>query len=187
MKFEQCINVEMIGEQIRFCRFRPFELHHRIEVSSFRNRSHNETFFSLFRLIAVADISCDVNGSIEFLEKTTSIEHPFFQYEPVSGQVTDRIDNEGITVMGVDILPTELARESSEHFGDALLPLLRKVIQRENQNFILPIEFERACIAEAGELTSRYEYITAFMRKATKEVAEHPASYSILISLEVSE
>ena len=30
--------------------------------------------------------------------------------------------------MGVDILPTELSVESSKHFGEALMPLLRQLI-----------------------------------------------------------
>ena len=30
--------------------------------------------------------------------------------------------------MGVDILPTELSVESSNHFGEALMPLLRQLI-----------------------------------------------------------
>jgi hypothetical protein len=30
--------------------------------------------------------------------------------------------------MGVDILPTELSVESSKHFGESLLPLLKQLI-----------------------------------------------------------
>ena len=33
-----------------------------------------------------------------------------------------------MAVMGVDILPTELSVESSKHFGEALLPLLKQLI-----------------------------------------------------------
>jgi hypothetical protein len=37
----------------------------------------------------VSDISCDVNGSIEF-QRPTSIERPFFQYDPINqGEVSD--------------------------------------------------------------------------------------------------
>lgn len=77
----------------------------------------------------VADISCDVNGSIEFLERTTNIDRPYFQYDPiVKSEVTESISSDGVTVMGVDILPTELPRESSAFFGDALLPVLENYI-----------------------------------------------------------
>lgn len=80
------------------------------------------------RLYAVGDISCDVNGSIEFLEKTTSIDKPFFSWNPTTKEVSDEISNDGIAVMGVDILPTEIAVESSNHFGEALMPLLKQLI-----------------------------------------------------------
>ncbi len=74
----------------------------------------------------VSDISCDVHGSIEFLERTTSIEKPFFQYDPITGrEISDGIGNIGVTVMGVDILPTEFPRESSEHFGNAVVGVVK--------------------------------------------------------------
>ena len=40
----------------------------------------------------------------------------------------DEIADDTVAVMGVDILPTELSVESSQHFGDALLPLLKQMI-----------------------------------------------------------
>lgn len=65
-------------------------------------------FTLIVRLFAVGDISCDVGGSIAFLEKTTSIDKPFFSWNPTTNEVSDEISDEGIAVMGVDILPTEL-------------------------------------------------------------------------------
>lgn len=77
----------------------------------------------------VSDISCDLKGAIEFLERTTTIERPYFQYDPIlQKEVADEISEAGITVMGVDILPTELARESTEHFGDAVSGVLEETI-----------------------------------------------------------
>jgi hypothetical protein len=77
----------------------------------------------------VADISCDVNGSVEMLERTTNIDSPYFQYDPiVKREVSGSISSDGVTVMGVDILPTELPRESSIYFGGKLLPVLEKLI-----------------------------------------------------------
>ena len=165
-----------------------------------------------FRLIAIADISCDINGSIEFLDKATSIDHPFFHYNPLNGIVSDHFETSGrfyknndktISVMGVDILPAELARESSEHFGNALLPLLTKINigSSANNNIAptLPPELELACIAEGGQLKPRYGYLATFLARAatTVEVApftrrDDPPSdsangllkYSSLISLE---
>jgi alpha-aminoadipic semialdehyde synthase len=41
------------------------------------------------RLIGVADISCDVEGSVEFLKKTTTIDNPLFLYDVKNRKVHD--------------------------------------------------------------------------------------------------
>ena len=53
------------------------------------------------RLKVVSDISCDINGSIEFLDRTCTIANPFFQYNPLTREeVCAGIGDKGITVMG---------------------------------------------------------------------------------------
>jgi alpha-aminoadipic semialdehyde synthase len=84
--------------------------------------------YTIFSLFAVGDISCDVGGSIEFLQRTTTIDKPFFSWNPVTDIVTDEISDGTVAIMGIDILPTELSVESSKHFGDALVPLLEQLI-----------------------------------------------------------
>mmetsp|Transcript_24519 Transcript_24519/g.37783 ORF Transcript_24519/g.37783 Transcript_24519/m.37783 type:complete len:1096 (+) Transcript_24519:358-3645(+) len=135
------------------------------------------------RLYVVADISCDVNGAVEFLERTTTIEHPYFHYDPISKEVAEDIRDDGVTVCGVDILPTEIARESSTHFGNALLPVLEDLIcsthveEGSNQTLsttavpfqesiaYLPVELRNACIALQGSLTPEFKYIEALMHR----------------------
>jgi alpha-aminoadipic semialdehyde synthase len=85
----------------------------------------------------VSDISCDVNGSVEFLERSTTIDRPCFQYDPLRGkEVSNTIEGHGITMMGVDILPTELPIESSTHFGNAVKDVLDEcaVVKKEYQD-----------------------------------------------------
>jgi hypothetical protein len=83
-----------------------------------------------FRLMVVSDISCDVHGSIAFLERSTTIDRPCYQYDPIAGhEVSDTIQDYGVTVMGVDILPSELPLESSNHFGNAVQDLLQELVQ----------------------------------------------------------
>jgi hypothetical protein len=70
----------------------------------------------------------------QFLERTTTIDQPFFTYDPLSGRINGGFEN-GITILGVDILPTELPRESSAHFGDALLGIVRELLAaKESQD-----------------------------------------------------
>lgn len=94
----------------------------------------------LVSLFAIGDISCDVNGSIEFLEHTTTIDKPFFSWNPITNKELDEFTKDSVAVMGVDILPTELSVESSKHFGDALLPLLRQLIENKGNFETLPPE-----------------------------------------------
>jgi alpha-aminoadipic semialdehyde synthase len=65
------------------------------------------------------------------LEHTTTIDKPFFSWKPLTNEVTDEITNDGVAVMGVDILPTEISAESSEHFSESLLPLLKQLITND--------------------------------------------------------
>eukprot|EP00804_Cyclotella_cryptica_P020809 CCRYP_019250-RD/>CCRYP_019250-RD protein AED:0.09 eAED:0.09 QI:158/0.81/0.91/1/0.90/0.91/12/496/1041 len=139
----------------------------------YENGSNNR---HVVRLYVLGDISCDIEGSIEFLEKTTSIDKPFFSWNPTTNEVSDDISDEGIAVMGVDILPTELSVESSKHFGNALMPLLKRLISagftKEDDVYEkLPSELANACITQNGSLTPNFKYIEALMNRARTSAA----------------
>lgn len=38
------------------------------------------------RLLSIADISCDLGGSLEFMSRASKIDEPWFMYDPKSGQ-----------------------------------------------------------------------------------------------------
>ena len=65
-------------------------------------------------LLALADISCDIGGSVEFMSKSTSVESPYYHYDPLTDTVSDTVMKEGVAISAVDILPSELPRESSQ-------------------------------------------------------------------------
>ncbi|MCO5561188.1 hypothetical protein L7F22_014809 [Adiantum nelumboides] len=110
------------------------------------------------RLIGVADITCDIGGSIEFVNRTTSSEKPFYRYDPLLNVYSDDMSGNGVFVLATDNLPTELAKEATNHFGDALLPFLPNMVRAAYLSGLLrPIE--QACIAHKGQLTSLYDYI----------------------------
>lgn len=119
------------------------------------------------RLQVVADISCDVGGSIEFLHRTRSIEWPFYKDDPRQGnEIIDDVSGCGVTVSGVTILPSELPKDSSEHFGDTLLPIVRQIIQNSEGDTAgrsagclacFPPALSRACIASEGELSHGFK------------------------------
>lgn len=47
--------------------------------------------------------------------------------------MTNDITDDGITVLGVDILPSEVPRESSEHFGYAVTRVIEELVQAKTQ------------------------------------------------------
>ena len=58
-------------------------------------------------------------------------------------------------MMGLDILPSEVSREASQHFGDAFLPFVQPLLDSdaglplERQG--LPLELSHACIATSDD------------------------------------
>lgn len=118
------------------------------------------------KLIGIGDISCDVHGSIEFLEHTTEVEKPFYLYDPVARQARSdgSLDGNGVMMMGVDILPSELPLDSSMYFGDRLVPFVKELLSSdplqpiEEQATMIP-ELKGACITMNGSLTPNYQYI----------------------------
>ncbi|KAL3698775.1 hypothetical protein R1sor_012851 [Riccia sorocarpa] len=124
------------------------------------------------RFLGVADITCDIGGSIECLHQATCIEHPFFRYDPSSDTYHDDMEGEGIIILAVDCLPTEFAKEATNHFGDVLLPFISNMAHAQTPDDMLhPIR--RACIAHNGQLTPLYEYIQVL--RGAAETKNSPA------------
>ncbi|KAL0891443.1 hypothetical protein Bca101_015426 [Brassica carinata] len=141
-------------------------------------------------LVGVCDITCDIGGSIEFVNRATSIDSPFFRFNPVNNSYYNDMDGDGVLCMAVDILPTEFAKEASQHFGDILSEFVGSLASM-TELADLPGHLMRACISYKGELTSLYEYIPR-MRKSVQEdvqdniangVVSNQRTYNILVSL----
>ena len=120
------------------------------------------------RLKVIGDISADVNGAIEFTEKTTSPDNPVFVYNPVTDTITDGYKGEGIVVMAVDNLPCELPKESSESFSDILFGFVPEIMSADFsapdfKSVALPDEIKKAVILYRGELTPAYAYINKYL------------------------
>ncbi len=112
------------------------------------------------RLRVIGDITCDIDGSVEITVKATSADNPVFVYETVSGAIRDGFAGRGPVVMAVDKLPTELPREASQFFGDALLPYVPSLatadFTKAYEELSLREDLRRAVIAHKGRLTPRF-------------------------------
>lgn len=120
------------------------------------------------KLKVIGDVTCDPDGSIEFTHKGTEIEDPVFVYDPVKRKPTMGFEGYGILVMAVDILPSELPRESSESFGKALEKFVPAIATADyNVDFEqleLPDEIKGAMILHKGKLTPKFKYIEEYLK-----------------------
>lgn len=123
----------------------------------------------LNNLIAIADLSCDINGSIEMTEKATPSDNPVFIYNPKSNTINDGFDGDGIALMTVDNLPAEIPVESSEWFSKSLMPLVPKLFEADYsksfEELDLSPELKNACVVYRGKLTPNFKYLEEFLDK----------------------
>jgi len=117
-------------------------------------------------LIAIGDITCDPNGSIEF-SKETWIDNPVYIYDPVKGAMRDGFEGDGIAVMAVTNLPCEFSADASEQFSKDLSPFLKKIVNADYKNDLnssgLPDEIKRGVIMWKGKFTKEFEYMKSFI------------------------
>ncbi|MDR0729245.1 MAG: hypothetical protein LBF19_03860 [Prevotellaceae bacterium] len=122
----------------------------------FRNTPHP-------KLTVVGDITCDPCGSIEFTHRATDVEHPIFIYNPLTRLPVTGFDGEGIAVMAVDILPSELPRDASNSFSELLeefvVPIAMADYTKPYEELPLPYPVKKAVIVLAGKLTPKYAYL----------------------------
>ncbi len=113
-----------------------------------------------FQLSIVADITCDIEGSIPSTKQPSTIDEPIYDYNPTDDTVEPAISDEGnITVMAVDNLPCELPRDASESFGNELLNnVLPNLLGSDSQNII-----KDATITKSGKLTEKYAYLQDYV------------------------
>jgi alpha-aminoadipic semialdehyde synthase len=127
------------------------------------------------RMFGICDVTCDFEGSIQFLTEFTSIDKPFYVYDPITGEKsyeTDKPTN-NILYQSVDHLPTELAFDASTHFAEKLSPFIENIalsdISKPFEEQGLCPEIKRAVITWNGALTPSFRYI-AELRAANESI-----------------
>jgi alpha-aminoadipic semialdehyde synthase len=119
-------------------------------------------------LMVIGDVTCDPGGSIECTYDCTLIEDPVFVYDPKTAKVTKGAGGEGILVMAVDILPSELPRESSEAFSSALAKYVAAIVRADYSKSFdeleLPAPMKRALILHNGEFTPDFQYMKEYLK-----------------------
>ncbi|RAU84451.1 NAD(P)-dependent oxidoreductase [Pontibacter arcticus] len=128
--------------------------------------TEEETREADFRINTIADITCDVDGSIPTTKRATTIPEPCFDYVRETGEIKAAFtDKENITVMAVDNLPCELPRNASRDFGRHLIDNVFPHLYNGDQDGVL----ERGTIARAGALTKPYTYLQDYADSVTDQ------------------
>ncbi len=112
-----------------------------------------------FALSVIADISCDIHGSVPTTVKTSNILEPVYDVDRNTGEAIEPFGSQtSISVMAIDNLPCELPRESSQDFGNQLIQWVIPELAKE----VSPI-LEGATLARDGDLTLEFMYLADFV------------------------
>jgi saccharopine dehydrogenase (NAD+, L-lysine forming) len=109
-----------------------------------------------FRIKIIADITCDIGGSIPTTIKASTIYDPCYDYNPRTHALEAPFSNpENITVMSVDNLPGELPRDASRDFGQQLMQnVFPSLLNNDSTGIIC-----RGTICKEGKLCPDFEYL----------------------------
>jgi len=119
------------------------------------------------KMKVIADISCDVKGAIEITCEATEPDKPSIIYEPETDDYHIGIDGNGIVVLAVDILPSELPKEASKYFSSVLKEFVPPIADADYtvsfKELKLPAPIKKAVIVHKGKLTPEYQYIKKYL------------------------
>ncbi len=109
-----------------------------------------------FKIRVIADITCDIEGAITATVRPSTIEDPFYGYNPKTGQEELAfISPDNICIMAVDNLPNELPKDASLEFGTNLMERIFPEFFSGDKNSII----EKATIVKNGEITEPFNYL----------------------------
>jgi hypothetical protein len=109
-----------------------------------------------FKIKVIADITCDINGSVPSTKRASSIVDPLYDYDPFSDSTKPPLSgNRYVTVMAVDNLPCELPRSASVEFGRDLIDRVLPMLAGDEKDEIIA----RATITNNGQLTEYFRYL----------------------------
>jgi alanine dehydrogenase len=116
-----------------------------------------------FSISVIADITCDLDGSIPTTQRASTILDPVYDVDRATGEELPPFGKQdSISVMAIDNLPCELPRESSAEFARQL----REWVIPELGKEISPI-LEKATIARDGDLTLEFMYLSDYVNDAS--------------------
>ncbi|MGA1330673.1 MAG: NAD(P)-dependent oxidoreductase [Bacteroidia bacterium] len=120
---------------------------------------------SSFRVSQIADISCDIQGSVPITTRATTIQDPYYGVSRLDLSEIPPFLSYGVDLMAVDNLPCELPREASGEFSRALsqhflLPFIAS--QQSEPQAELPLNLSKARLLDQGTLHPSLSHLTTY-------------------------
>ncbi|HES58997.1 MAG TPA: hypothetical protein ENO18_01080, partial [Caldithrix sp.] len=115
------------------------------------------------KLQGIADITCDVNGSIECNVKTTDSGSPAYLIDPITKRFHMGYKGAGIVMLAVDNLPAELPNDASTFFSNQLKKYVVNILKADYKKNLeqsgLHEDIKKAVIVWNGKLCPDYKYL----------------------------
>jgi len=114
-----------------------------------------------FRIQVIGDVTCDIApaASVPSTLRASTIADPVFGYDPLSGKEIKAYTPDGIDIMSIDNLPSELPRDASEAFGDVFIDKILPEFSREQSDIL-----ERASVTVDGKLGPHFGYLEEYAK-----------------------
>jgi saccharopine dehydrogenase (NAD+, L-lysine-forming) len=111
-----------------------------------------------FSIKVIADITCDVEGSVPITLEATPIHNPTLGWDPVKQSRTEPFGDKSIDVMAVTNLPTEMPADASATFGQDLLQHVLPLFLEDAEGIL-----SQATLTVDGKLAERYAYLQDYL------------------------
>ncbi len=113
-----------------------------------------------FSIDVIADITCDVEGSVPITMEATDIYNPTFGWSKKLQKKVEKYSPDSIDVMAVTNLPTEMPKQASQEFGSLLLKhIIPLLLEGDTQGII-----DKATITTSeGELNHCFSYLKDYI------------------------
>ncbi|MEY5041319.1 MAG: hypothetical protein RLZZ414_867 [Bacteroidota bacterium] len=112
------------------------------------------------KLQVIADITCDIKGSVPTTLRASSISNPIYGVDKKTFTESDFKNDDALAVMAVDNLPCELPADASHDFGLALMEFVIPELLKYNNSELI----NRASICKNGALTNKFAYLTDYLK-----------------------
>jgi hypothetical protein len=122
--------------------------------------TRNDMLHPNWKISVVADVSCDIDGPVACTLRPSTIDNPFYGYDPKSQKEVDFLYKNTVGVMAVDNLPCELPKDASLEFGKMFIDhVLEPLSGNDPENIIY-----RASETINGKLTPHFEYLNDYLK-----------------------